>query len=306
VRAEIAIIGGSGFYDIPGLKMRRVSVVTPYGAVRGVRLGEVGGKRVVFLARHGESHSVPPHRVNYRANVWALHSLGVRRIMATSACGLIGRRFRPGDLVLVEQFLDFTKGRPSTFFEGGRSGVAHVDMTEPFCPELRAHLRAAGRRFGVEIKEGGVYACTEGPRFETPAEIRAFSKLGANLVGMTLVPECVLARELGICYSSVAIATNYAAGLSERILTHSEVLEMMEKRSREVREIFLSAVVGLPADRKCSCPKSVEIFGRGQAPSSRRAGGQTTPRRAPRSTRLAPAQPRAQPVFSSSSSQRRR
>lgn len=272
MRAEIAIIGGSGFYDIPGLKMRKVSVTTPYGAVRGVRLGKVGGKRVAFLARHGESHSVPPHRVNYRANVWALHSLGVRRIMATSACGIVGKRFRPGDLVLVEQFLDFTKGRPSTFFEGGRSGVAHVDMTEPFCPELKAHLRAAGRRLGVGIREGGVYACMEGPRFETPAEIRALSKLGANLVGMTLVPECVLARELGICYSSVAIATNYAAGLSGRILTHSEVLEMMGKKSREIREIFLSAIADLPPDRNCPCPKSVEIFGRGSRVTSRRGG----------------------------------
>lgn len=268
MRAEVAVIGGSGFYDIPGLRMRRLRVKTPYGLVDGIRVGEVEGKKVAFIARHGERHSVPPHRVNYRANMWALRSLGVGRILATSACGGISRKFRPGDFVLVTQFIDFTKSRPSTFFEGGKSGVAHADMTEPFCPQLRGAVRAAARRLGLKIWEKGVYACMEGPRFETPAEIRALAKLGADMVGMTLVPECVLARELGICYSSVAVITNYAAGISKRVLTHSEVLEMMEKKNSEIREIFLSAIKDLPKERTCGCPKSVEVFGHSSKSSS--------------------------------------
>lgn len=268
MKIEVAIIGGSGFYEVPGIRMRRLNVKTPYGEVRGIRVGEIGGKRIAFLARHGESHSVPPHRINYRANIWALHSIGVRRILATSACGGINRKLRPGDFVLVTQFLDFTKSRSSTFFEGGKSGVAHVDVSEPFCPQLRWVVKSAARDLGFEIREGGVYACMEGPRFETPAEIKALEKLGADMVGMTLVPECVLARELGICYSSVAIITNYAAGISKSILTHSEVLEMIRRKNEEIKRIFLSAIQKLPEERNCPCPKSVEVFGHSSKNSS--------------------------------------
>ncbi|MEM2638281.1 MAG: S-methyl-5'-thioadenosine phosphorylase [Candidatus Hadarchaeales archaeon] len=268
MRAEIAVIGGSGFYEISNVQMRKFDIKTPYGIVIGVRIGEIGGKKIAFLARHGESHSIPPHRVNYRANIWALHSIGVERILATSACGAINRKFKPGDFILVTQFLDFTKSRPSTFFEGGKSGVAHIDVSEPFCPQLRKVVKSVAENLGFKIREGGVYACMEGPRFETPAEIRALEKLGADMVGMTLVPECVLARELGICYSSVAIITNYAAGISRNILTHSEVLEMMKKKNEEIKKIFLSVIQKLPGERNCSCPKSVEIFGHSSKNSS--------------------------------------
>ena len=254
---EIAIIGGTGVYD-PGIlsNRREINVQTPYGPVSPT-VGEFNGIEVVFLPRHGAGHSVPPHRVNYRANIWGLRRLGVKRIISTTAVGSLNPEMRPGEMVVIDQFLDFTKGRPSTFFEGGPHGVVHVDYTEPYCPELRAEILKAAAQFGYEVHDHGVYVCTEGPRFETPAEIRMFAKLGGDLVGMTNVPEVVLAREAGICYATISMVTNFAAGMAAGPLTHEEVVALMQENTQRLRQVIMAVIGVIPKERRCSCQHAV-------------------------------------------------
>jgi 5'-methylthioadenosine phosphorylase len=232
-------------------------VRTPYGRVE-VLVGDLGSRRVAFLPRHGRRHEAPPHLVNYRANLWALRSLGVKRILAVSACGSLNPRMRPGELVLLDQFLDFTKGRPATFYTGGGKGVVHVDLTEPYCPELRRILQEAAKEEGIRLHPRGTYVCTEGPRFETAAEIRAFRRLGGDLVGMTNVPECVLARELEMCYAAVGLVTNFAAGLAGTKLTHTEVAERMGEGTKTMARLFLSSLPRIPPRRSCPCSRALE------------------------------------------------
>lgn len=229
-----------------------VSVKTPYGTVE-MEIGQLAGKEIVFLSRHGNHHVIPPHLVNYRANLWALSDLGVKKVLATAAVGSLSSQFHLGDLVLLDQFLDFTKNRPQTFFEGGPRGVCHVDMTEPYCGELRSVVAKAAAEIDLSIKNGANYVCTEGPRFETPAEIRMFQQLGGDLVGMTSVPEVVLARELGMCYASIAMVTNEAAGISGHPLTHREVLESMKSLSRAVASLIGQSIRHLEPERSCLC-----------------------------------------------------
>ncbi|HHT49020.1 MAG TPA: S-methyl-5'-thioadenosine phosphorylase [Firmicutes bacterium] len=254
---EVAIIGGTGVYD-PGILTDRkeINVQTPYGPVNAMA-GVYNGIEVVFLPRHGVGHSVPPHRINYRANIWGLRRLGVKRIIATTAVGSLNPKMRPGEMVIIDQFLDFTKGRPSTFFEGGPHGVVHVDYTEPYCPEIRAEIRKAAASFGYQAHDGGVYVCTEGPRFETPAEIRMFAKLGGDLVGMTNVPEVVLAREAGICYATISMVTNYAAGMATGPLTHEEVVALMQENTQRLRQVIVAVLKTLPKAQNCSCQSAV-------------------------------------------------
>lgn len=256
--AEIAVIGGSGVYSFPGVKSRKqVSVSTPYGKVSGVVLGKLRGRKIAFIPRHGRGHTVPPHRINYRANLWALKKLGVIRVLATTASGSLNLRMKPGELVLLTQFLDFTKSRPLTFYEGGKTGVVHVDMTEPYCPELRKVISKVARRLGIKLHAKATYACMEGPRFETPAEIVALRKLGADLVGMTNIPECVLAREVGICYAAVGIVTNYAAGLSKSPLSHAEVLRLMKQNIGRTQKLLFESIGEIPHARSCNCSRAV-------------------------------------------------
>lgn len=256
MRVEVGIIGGTGFYEL-GVSGKWRGVRTPYGRVE-VLLGLLGSERVAFLPRHGRKHEFPPHKVNYRANLWSLRSLGVRRVLAVSACGSLNPRMRPGELVLLDQFLDFTKGRTPTFYEGGRGKVVHVDLTEPYCPELRKVLREAAREEGIKLHPKGTYVCTEGPRFETAAEIRAFRKLGADLVGMTNVPECVLARELEMCYAALGLVTNFAAGLAGTKLTHTEVAERMGEGLETIGRLFRSSLPRIPRERSCPCSRALE------------------------------------------------
>jgi 5'-methylthioadenosine phosphorylase len=226
-----------------------VEVETPYGKV-GATTGRLDGRKVVFLARHGRHHSVPPHRVNYRANIWALKELGVERVLTTAAVGSLNSDFRPGEFVLPNQFLDFTKARPATFYE---NEVVHTDFTQPYCPVLRYALEGAAGELGLTVHNGGCYVGTEGPRFETPAEIAAYRRLGGDLVGMTGLPEVVLARELGLCYATVAIVTNFAAGISGTMLSHQEVLDLMATRLGKVLEMLLKTIRTLPREKHCRC-----------------------------------------------------
>ncbi|MFZ5824457.1 MAG: S-methyl-5'-thioadenosine phosphorylase [Bacillota bacterium] len=252
-KVRLAIIGGTGVYDPRILEnIREEIITTPYGDAK-VRIGTYQGEAVAFLARHGTNHSVPPHLINYRANIWALKMLGVERVIATTAVGSVNRNMKPGDFVLTDQFIDFTKGRASTFFDGGEAGVVHTDFTEPYCPEVRAILAGAAKEANIAAHNGGTYVCTEGPRFETPAEIRMFATLGGDLVGMTNVPEVVLAREAGICYTTVSMVTNFAAGISPTNLTHEEVLEVMAANSENLKRLVMAALASIPAERHCHC-----------------------------------------------------
>lgn len=258
MQAEIAIIGGSGVYAIELLKRpKKVTVKTPYGISPEIVVGDLAGRKVAFVPRHGKGHTVAPHRINYRANIWALHKLGVTRVLATTASGTINPNIHPGELALLSQFIDFTKCRPLTFYEGGKQGVVHIDLTEPYCPELRRALSEAASGLKIKLHRKATYACMEGPRFETPAEIIALRRLGSDLVGMTNVPECVLARELEICYAAVGVVTNYAAGLSKETLSHAVVLKLMKKNIVHTRNILVNAIRMIPEDRKCQCAKAL-------------------------------------------------
>ncbi|NPV25880.1 MAG: S-methyl-5'-thioadenosine phosphorylase [Firmicutes bacterium] len=253
-----AIIGGTGVYDPQILSNIREEVIpTRYGEIT-VKIGTYAGNEVAFLPRHGEKHSVPPHLINYRANIWGLKELGVKKIIATAAVGSLNEQMRPGDFVLVDQFLDFTHGRIQTFFEGGEHGVVHVDLTFPYCQELREVLAQAAQEIGLTAHFGGTYICTQGPRFETAGEIRMFQKLGGDLVGMTTVPEVVLAREAGICYATVAMVTNFAAGISPTRLTHQEVLDVMKQNGENLRRLIMQAVAKLTEERYCDCGQILE------------------------------------------------
>ena len=211
----IAIIGGTGVCDIKMLKnAKEHHMDTFYGTIHYVR-GTYEGKELIFLPRHGKTHSIPPHLINYRGNMLGLKRLGVTAVISTTAVGSLNRDFKPNEFVLPDQFLDFTKSRHTSFFDGGENGVVHVDMTEPYCPTLRRTIMAAADELGgYALHNGGTYVCTEGPRFETPAEIKMYEKLGGDLVGMTNVPEVCLAREAEICYATVSMVTNFAAGIS--------------------------------------------------------------------------------------------
>ncbi|MGI5920128.1 MAG: S-methyl-5'-thioadenosine phosphorylase [Syntrophomonadaceae bacterium] len=258
---EVAIIGGTGVYD-PGLltDTREYVQGTEYGDVK-VLVGKHNGIEVAFIPRHGSKHSVPPHLINFRANIMALYKIGVRSILGTAAVGSLNYDYKPGEVVLADQFLDFTKQRISTFFEGGEQGVIHCDMTVPYCPELRKVLQHSADEKGINIHNGGVYVCTEGPRFETSAEIAMFKQLGGDIVGMTSVPEVCLARELGICYANVSIVTNFAAGISPKLLTHNEVVEVMGKSLSKLRSLLMDSIKGILLPRKCNCSSIAETSG---------------------------------------------
>ncbi|NLP43284.1 MAG: S-methyl-5'-thioadenosine phosphorylase [Peptococcaceae bacterium] len=259
---DYALIGGTGVEKLCLADPRSISVNTPYGEVN-LETAKIEDVEIAFLRRHGKKHNVPPHLINYRANIWALKEIGVKKIIASGAVGSLTSEFEPGDLVLVEQFLDFTKNRPLTFFDGSDQGVLHVDVTDPYCPDLRNKITTAAKQCELSIKAGGVYVCTEGPRFETPAEINMFRILGGHLVGMTGVPEVVLARELGICYATIALVTNLAAGISKQPLTHAEVIATMNMINEKFATLFKTTCKLLDDKQNCYCAsgsKEVGLF----------------------------------------------
>lgn len=249
---DFALIGGTGVEKLALNDRSSLQVETPYGFV-ALDTGKIGETEIVFLKRHGAKHNCPPHLINYRANIWALKELGIKKILATGAVGSISPDYETGDLVLANQFLDFTKSRPLTYFEGGEQGVLHVDVTEPYCPDLRNSIMKGAERSGFRVKNGGVYVCTEGPRFETPAEIKMFRILGGHLVGMTGVPEVVLARELGMCYAVITLVTNQAAGISNQPLTHSEVIATMDLLAKTVAALVENTCKFMDSGQKCYC-----------------------------------------------------
>lgn len=242
----IGIIGGSGVYEITQKADDYTDelVKTDYGEVE-VAILEISGKKVAFIPRHASGHSIPPHNINYRANIDALKMLGVTKVIATNSVGSMNPEMPPGSFVIPDDFLDFTQNRPNTFFE---DDVVHVDVTEPYCSSLRDVLSESG-----DVILGGTYVCTEGPRFETPAEIRMFRVLGGDLVGMTGLPEVVLAREREMCYSSVCIVSNYAAGISDASLTIDEVFEIMAEKERDLLELIYNFIKNVDDSLDCTC-----------------------------------------------------
>ncbi|WP_028488052.1 S-methyl-5'-thioinosine phosphorylase [Thiothrix lacustris] len=222
---EFAVIGGTGLTAIEGLEVIHREVVhTPYGEPSGpVTHGMIEGKRIAFLARHGYTHNIPPHKVNYRANLWALKSLGVEKVVAMAAVGGITPEMKPTRLVIPDQIIDYTYGRAHTFFEEGLTDVTHIDFSWPYCPEVRNALLAAAECAKLDVVPRGTYAATQGPRLETAAEIARLERDGCDLVGMTAMPEASLARELGLCYASCAVVANWAAGKDTDEITMAEI-----------------------------------------------------------------------------------
>ena len=243
----VGIIGGTGIYEIIelGSDQERKVLDTPYGTSPEMVEFNLHGKRVVFMSRHAAGHAYPPHMVNYRANIWALKNMNVDCIMATNAVGSMYQSIKPGDLVVPHDFLDFTRLRNTTFYN---DRTVHVDVTQPYCPELRDVINSSGKT----VKEG-VYVCTEGPRFETSAEVQMFRQLGGTVVGMTGLPEAVLARELEMCYASICTVSNYAASISLNKLTIDEVFDEVEKKREVLIELISDSIRNIPENFNCPC-----------------------------------------------------
>ncbi len=238
----LAIIGGSGLTQLANLEVGRRKVVrTPYGEPSAaLTFGRIGVRDVVFLARHGYGHTIAPHEVNYRANLWALKESGADRVVSVASVGGIRNDIWPGTLVLPHQAIDYTWGRAATFYEGPGAPVNHIDFTEPYSRGMRASLLQAAAACGERLMDGGVYAATQGPRLETAAEINRLERDGADVVGMTGMPEAGLARELGLEYAAIAVVANYAAGRgdSERAVPLDRIETVLDEAMGRVRRII--------------------------------------------------------------------
>lgn len=246
---RIAVIGGSGLESLLQAS-KVVHIETPYGTPPPISVGVIGREEVAFLPRHGPKHDLPPHKINYRANLHSLKQVGVERIIATNAVGAINTAYNPGELVIPSDILDMTKSRSGTYFDA--APVTHIDVTEPYCPELSNILIESCKRIGVQPHDKAILAATEGPRYETPAEIRMLEKLGGDIVGMTGAPEVFLARELEMCYSTLCFISNKAAGMQKR-LSHVEVINVAKRMLPSMQQAIRAAVERIPTQRSCTC-----------------------------------------------------
>lgn len=253
-----AIIGGTGVYSAFGEAKNEV-VLTAYGEVSYdlIKTSEV---EIVFLARHGRSHHTPPHMINYRANMMALKMLEVDEIYATCAVGSMNDAYEPGQVVLINDFIDFTKNRVQTFFDGNDTRVAHVEMTAPYCPKLMNRFENQYSLYDIDYKGKAVYVCTEGPRFETAAEIKMYHTLGGDVVGMTNVPESVLAKELGMCYSAVGVITNWCTGIEGKNISGHLISESMDKNKEALTSLFVELLSQKEIGEQCKCSQSLIIL----------------------------------------------
>ena len=258
---RMAIIGGTGVgsFELDGEPEAHV-VSTPWGDASAT-IGRLSGREIVFLARHGSGHKLPPHRINYRANIAALVRLGVRGVLATTAVGALRLDLAPGALVLLDDLIDFTRDRAGkTFFEGeGR--VVHTDFTQPYSAQLRTALLASAEALALPLHPKGTYLCNDGPRYETPAEVRLFAAWGADVVGMTGVPEATLAREAGLHYAGVSLVTNPGAGLSPNPLTHEEVEAEMRASGPKLRALLAAVAVAVDPDALPEIGPGVDVLG---------------------------------------------
>lgn len=261
--AEIGVFGGSGFYSLLE-NVREVKVDTPYGPPSdSVFLAEVGGRNVAFLPRHGRLHTIPPHMINYRANVWAMRSLGVHAIISPCAAGSLQRSVKPGDFVVSDQFVDRTRGRIDTFFDGPI--VTHVSPADTYDPVLRKLAIDVCRKNGIDVHETGTVVVIQGPRFSTKAESKWFSDAGWEVINMTQYPEAYLCRELGMAVVNIALITDYDSGLHADVapVTAQQVLAVFEKNAERIRQVVLDMIVGMPADLKSLGAREALRFTRG-------------------------------------------
>ncbi len=265
--SKIGIISGSGLYELKDLIIKkRKNITTPFGKPSDEYIiGYIENTEVIFLPRHGSRHNLPPHMINYRANIWGFKELGVSRIISVSASGGIKKAFKPGKIVVLNQIIDMTKNRKSTFYDGksaaGRSTskkVVHIDFTEPYCPEMRRVILKAGKLSKISLRDGGTYAAVEGPRLETAAEIKMLGLLGGDVVGMTGMPEASLSKEMEICYSGISVVSNYAAGITKNKLTTKEVIDTMKASTKKIKSLLEQTLRLFPQQRKCSCKKSLK------------------------------------------------
>ena len=258
--AEIGVFGGSGFYEWLDAA-DEIKVTTPYGPPSGsLALAEIGGRRVAFLPRHGPNHEVSAPFVNYRANVWAMHELGVRRIIGPSAVGSLRPDLHPGDLVICDQFFDRTNGRADTYYPG--PDVVHVSVADPYCPELRQLSGRIAEQQSLRFSPSGTVVVVQGPRFSTRAESRWYSRMGWDIVGMTQYPEVSLARELEMCYLNLCLVTDYDVGLEgvpevSAVQAH-EVMRVLAENIVRVRDLLAAMIPMIPAEASCNCQRSLE------------------------------------------------
>ena len=243
----VAIIGGTGLAALDDLTIvRQKTVSTPYGEPSGPLLyGELAGRAVAFLARHGQRHTLPPHKINYRANLWALHRIGVKQVIAVAAVGGIRQDMVPGTLAFPDQLVDYTWGRSCTFFEADLSHVTHIDFTEPYSPELRRRLIRDARALELDAREACTYAAMQGPRLETAAEVRKLERDGCDIVGMTGMPEAALARELGLRYAACAVVANWAAGKGAGEITMAEIERNLVAGMARVKRLLARSIAAL-------------------------------------------------------------
>jgi len=255
--AEIGVFGGSGFYSLLE-RPHEQWIETPYGLPSDtIHLGEIAGRRVAFLPRHGRDHRFPPHAINYRANMFAMKSLGVKWIVGPTASGSLKPEYKPGSMVVCDQFVDRTWGRGDTFYDGPRT--THVSAADPYCPTLRPIAISALRSLGIETHERGTVVVIQGPRFSTRAESKWFQSQGWEVINMTQYPECYLARELEMCYANISLITDYDVGLEGMPpVSHVEVIEIFKKNNERVREAIGKIVAAIPVDADCSCRHALD------------------------------------------------
>ena len=256
--AEIGIFGGTGIYDSGLLEeSKEVTIETPFGKTSdSITVGIFKGRKVAFMPRHGKKHFIPPHLINFRANIWAYKEMGIKRVIAPSAVGSLKEDLRPGDFAIPSQFIDFTKSRKSTFFEAEK--VIHISVADPFCPELQDVVSKAADNMNLKIHRNCTYICIEGPRFSTRAESKFYKEvIGADIIGMTLVPECQLAREAQMCYVSISTVTDYDVW-AQKPVTAKEVMETLTKNVVTTRKILTLLPDLIPQKRSCSCEKALE------------------------------------------------
>jgi 5'-methylthioadenosine phosphorylase len=259
--ADIGVFGGSGFYHLLEGPAQEVSVQTPYGAPSdSITVGRIGEVRVAFLPRHGAHHRIPPHAINYRANVWAMAQLGVRRLVGPSAAGSLQPHVKPSDFVVCDQLVDRTYGRAQTFYDGPR--VVHVSLADPYCPELRGLAIQSARDLGVTVHERGTVVVIQGPRFSTRAESRWFAGQGWEVINMTQYPEVALARELALCYVNISLITDYDAGLEGQAdiapVSVQEVLRVLRANNERVRQVIERLLPRVKPERECPCGRALE------------------------------------------------
>ena len=253
----IGIIGGTGIYDQESFEnLKEIKVYTPFGETSDViSVGLYKKIKVAFIPRHGRNHTIPPHKVNYRANIWALKQLRIKRIIATTAVGSLRKDYGPGTFVIPDQFIDRTKKRIDTFYEGGQ--VCHISAADPFCNQLRCFFITEAKELGLDIKKNGTYVCIEGPRFSTRAESRLFQTWKADVVGMTLYPECILAREAEMSYVSISIVTDYDVWAENPVST-KEVIEKAKESNEKIKKLILKVIPQIPKSRDCYCGSALK------------------------------------------------